>query len=50
MSYFKYVLTRGGGDLFLPDNLTWIQRLIYRLKGYSIISYEKWESKYEQEN
>ena len=48
MAYFKYVLIRGG-YLFLPNNLTWLQRFIYRLKGYSVMTFEKWESKYEQE-
>ena len=36
-NYFKYELQRGGGSLFTPRDLTWFERLAYRLKGYKVI-------------
>lgn len=37
MGYFKYELQRGGGSLFIPDELNWFQRLWYRIKCYKVI-------------
>ena len=36
MGYFKYELERGGGSMYIPDDLTWTQRLLYRLRGYKV--------------
>ena len=36
-NYFKYELQRGGGSLFTPRDLTWFERLLYRLRGYKVI-------------
>ena len=36
-NYFKYELQRGGGSAFTPENLTWFQRFLYRLRGYKVI-------------
>lgn len=36
-NYFKYELRRGGGSLFTPRDLTWFERLVYRLKCYKVI-------------
>jgi len=49
MSYFKYVLTRGGADVFTPENLSWFYRLIYRLKGYTVINFNKWKAQHEKQ-
>jgi hypothetical protein len=37
MSDFKYILKRNRGSIFTQRNLTWFERLKYRLKGYKII-------------
>lgn len=34
---FKYELRRGGGSMFTPRDLTWFEKMVYRLKGYKII-------------
>lgn len=36
-NYFKYELQRGGGYLYTPENLTWFERFVYRLKGYKVV-------------
>lgn len=36
-NYFKYELQRGGGSMFTPRDLTWFERLVYRLKCYKVI-------------
>lgn len=36
-NYFKYELQRGGGSMFTPRDLTWLERMKYRLKGYKVI-------------
>lgn len=38
MGYFKYELQRGGGYMYTPDDLTWFERLLYRLQGYKVIT------------
>lgn len=46
MSYFKYELERGGGFMYTPDDLTWFQRLLYRLQGYKVTKLtEEWFEK-----
>ena len=36
MNEFKYVVSKGRGSLFTQRNLTWLERLMYRLKGYKV--------------
>jgi hypothetical protein len=40
-NYFKYELQRGGGSLFTPRDLTWFERLAYRLKCYKVIKMDE---------
>lgn len=46
MSYFKYELQRGGFSTYTPEDLTWFQRLLYRLRGYKVteLTDEWWEA------
>lgn len=37
MKYFKYELQRGGSSLFVPYELNWFQKMLWRIKGYKII-------------
>ena len=38
MCTFKYELVRkSGGSIITSRNLTWFERLKYRLKGYNVI-------------
>lgn len=46
-NYFKYELQRGGGSMFTCRNLTWLERMMYRLKGYKVI---KMNEKYWKAN
>lgn len=36
-NYFKYEIQRGGGLLFTPVDLNWLERFVYRLKGCKVI-------------
>ncbi len=36
MGYFKYVLERGGGFLYCPEDYNWLQRLWLRMQGYKV--------------
>lgn len=46
MSYFKYELERGGCSMYTPADLTWLQRLSYRLQGYKVTELtEEWWAK-----
>lgn len=40
-NYFKYELQRGGGSMFTPRDLTWFERLVYRLKCYKVIKMDE---------
>lgn len=46
MGYFKYELERGGGSMYTPDDLNWLQRMLYRLQGYKVtkLTEEWWEA------
>ena len=35
--YFKYKLESGGGSMYTPRDLNWIERFTYRLKGYRVV-------------
>lgn len=37
MCSFKYELRKGEGTMLTSRNLTWFERLKYRLKGYKVI-------------
>ena len=37
MGYFKYELQRGGGSMFISDELNWFQKLVYWINGYKVI-------------
>lgn len=36
MNSFKYKLEKGKGSIFTCKNLTWFEKLKYRLKGYKV--------------
>jgi hypothetical protein len=37
MNEFKYELRRGKGSMFTQRDLTWFERLKYRLRGFKVI-------------
>ena len=36
-NYFKYRLEKGNGSISTPRNLSWFDRMKYRIKGYKVI-------------
>lgn len=36
-NYFKYRLEKDNGSISTPINLSWFERLKYRIKGYKVI-------------
>lgn len=44
MNSFKYKLQRGGSSMFTCRNLTWLERMLYRFKGYKVIKLDAKEN------
>lgn len=50
MNEFKYELKRGGSYMYTSKNLTWLERLMYRLKGYKVIRLDNAQFKRKNKN